>query len=180
MSNIKTSPEEWALARSLFESGLILKSISEKTGASIPSLSKRSKKEGWRRASIDPGQINVPDDRIAAQIKTLAAYGLMDDEIAAVVGVKADELRITYERELTTASPEMVARVAQSMFKMATDSNKPNVTAAIFWLKCRGGWNDDPANAKLGKKEARLGAAKKAGTGKFSPAAPPRLVVNNK
>jgi hypothetical protein len=36
-----------------------------------------------------------------------------------------------------------------------------------------------PKAGEAGKKEAKAEAAKKAGTGKFAPAAPPRLVVNN-
>ena len=37
-----------------------------------------------------------------------------------------------------------------------------------------------PRKGEGGKKEERQGAAKKAGTGRFAPAAPPRLVASNK
>ena len=179
MANIKTTPAEWAKARRLFESGLVLRAISQKTGIGESSLSRKAKSDGWLRAGSDPGPINKPDDGISKQVKTMAGLGLMDEEIAAVLGMKLDALRAAYGKELTMAGPQMVAQVAQSMFKMATDANKPNVTAAIFWLKCRGGWNDDPGSTKAGKKELRQEAAVKAAKGKFSAGAPPKLVVNN-
>jgi hypothetical protein len=179
MSNIKTTPAEWADARKHFEGGLLLREISKLTGISVPSLSRRANREKWLKIGVDRSQepINKPDDTVAKQVKAMAAYGLMDEEIASVLGMKVDLLRATYERELVTANPEMVARVAQSMFRMATDQNKPNVTAAIFWLKCRGGWNDDPTKAVIGKKEQRVHAAAKVAAGRYAPAAAPRLVA---
>lgn len=182
MANIRTTAAEWATAKKMFEEGKLLRTISEKTGISIPSLSKRSNKEKWVRIGQDntDAPIHKPDDGIGKQVKTMAAFGLVDDEIAAIVGIKVSVLQKTYQKELTTANPEMVARVAQSMFRMATDSNKPNVTAAIFWLKCRGGWSEEGAKSSLGKKDQRKVAAGRVAEGKFAPAAPPRLIVNNK
>ncbi len=163
----------------MFESGSLLKPISEKTGISVPSLSKRAKRDGWKKISSETAPLNLPEG-IGRQIKTMAGYGLMDEEIAAVLGIKVELLRESYAKELTTANPEMVARVAQSMFRMATDGHKPNVTAAIFWLKCRAGWNDDPTKAAIGKKQQKQDAAAKVAAGRFSPSSPPKLVVNNR
>lgn len=47
MANIKTTPKQWEDAREYFEAGLLLREVSEKTGISIPSLSKRAKSENW-------------------------------------------------------------------------------------------------------------------------------------
>lgn len=180
MANIKTTAAEWATAKKLFEAGKLLRVISEKTGISVPCLSKKAKSESWQRSTAIP-EAEKPDADISKQVKTMAAYGLVDHEIAAVVGVSLDALRLNYAKELVTAGPEMVARVAQSMFKMATDANKPNVTAAIFWLKCRGGWVEEAEkNGSLGKKEIREKAAAKVATGgRFGASAPPKLIVNN-
>ena len=49
MANIKTTPEQWEKAKEYFEAGLLLREVSEKTGISIPSLSKRAKAEGWAK-----------------------------------------------------------------------------------------------------------------------------------
>jgi hypothetical protein len=54
-------------------------------------------------------------------------------------------------------------KVAHSLFKQATDQTKPNVSAAIFWLKCRAGWREDPDQP--GKKEQARVAATTAGDG---------------
>lgn len=180
MSNIKTTPDSWELAKSMFEAGALLKTISDRTGISVPSLSKRVKRDSWKKDAKPAPPIYLPTDDIAKKVRAMAGFGLMDEEIAAVLDMKVEVLREAFANDLVTAGPQMLAQVAQSMFKMATDANKPNVTAAIFWLKCRGGWNDDPGNAKAGKKEIRAGAAKKAAGGRFSPAAPPKLVVSNK
>lgn len=49
MANIKTTPKQWEDAREYFEAGLLLREVSEKTGISIPSLSKRAKSENWSK-----------------------------------------------------------------------------------------------------------------------------------
>jgi hypothetical protein len=58
---------------------------------------------------------------------------------------------------------------------MACDQNKPNITAAIFWLKYRGGWQES-GSGKLGKKEEQLERATKASTGRFSQCPPPKVI----
>ena len=97
MANIKTTPAEWAKAHRLFESGLVLRAISQKTGIGESSLSRKAKSDRWLRAGADPGPINQPDDGLAKQVKTMAGLGLMDEEIAAVLGMKLDALRTPSE-----------------------------------------------------------------------------------
>ncbi|GLR26521.1 hypothetical protein [Limnobacter litoralis] len=43
------------------------------------------------------------------------------------------------------------ARVAQSLFKKAIGTGPQSVTAAIFWLKCHGGWKPVEAIELTGK-----------------------------
>jgi len=42
--------------------------------------------------------------------------------------------------ELDRGGTEATAKVAQSLFRMATEGN--NVAAAIFWMKARAGWSE--------------------------------------
>lgn len=107
-----------------------------------------------------------PTDKDRAQVKAMAAMGIPDYEIAKVLQVSGPTMRKYFSHELEVGHIEANAKVAQSLFKQATDATKPNVTAAIFWLKCRAGWREEPA-ADCGKKEQVQQAAKTAhhGTG---------------
>lgn len=117
---------------------------------------------------------------IARQVKALAAMGVPDMDIAVVVGLSEPTMRKYYGPELATGGIEATAKVAQSLFNQATSADKPNVAAAIFWLKCRAGWRED--EGAIGKKEERQAAARKASAvSRFTPSTPPpKLVVNNK
>lgn len=87
----------------------------------------------------------APTERDRAQVKLMAAMGISELEIALVIGISAPTLRKHFFDELAVGHVEANAKVAHSLFRMATDKDKPNVTAAIFWLKCRSGWKEDPA-----------------------------------
>jgi hypothetical protein len=74
-------------------------------------------------------------------VRTMAAYGIRQEEIAACLGIRpAKTLRRHFREELDRAAPEANARVAQSLFQLATTGK--NTAAAIFWLKTRGGWRE--------------------------------------
>ena len=92
-----------------------------------------------------------PDGKTRAQVKMLAAMGVPDYDIAKVVGVSGPTLRKHFMAELETGHIEANAQVAQSLFKQATNKDKPNVSAAIFWLKCRAEWRETQAVELTGK-----------------------------
>jgi len=92
-----------------------------------------------------------PDERTRAQVKTLAGMGVPDYEIAKVIGLSGPTMRKYYMAELETGHIEANARVAQSLYAQATSKTKPSVAAAIFWLKCRAGWREEPGD-EAGKK----------------------------
>lgn len=104
-------------------------------------------------------------ESIAKQVRLLSGYGLIDDEIAAVIGVSTPTLRKYYFEHVASGAPELTAKVAQSLYQMATHPEKPNVTAAIFWLKCRAGWDDQSTKDKPGKKEIQQIQALRADVG---------------
>ena len=94
----------------------------------------------------------APTDRDRSQVKMLSAMGLRHDEIALVMHITPPTLRKHFWPELQAGRPEATAKVANSLFKMATNPDKPNVIAAIFWLKAQAGWRDSESTG-VGKKE---------------------------
>lgn len=84
----------------------------------------------------------VPSDKDRHQVKALAAMGATLFEMSLVMRLSEPTLRKYFTVEISTGEIEANAQVAQSLFRQATARDKPNVTAAIFWLKCRAGWHD--------------------------------------
>ncbi|MGG5819088.1 hypothetical protein [Falsiroseomonas sp. HW251] len=62
------------------------------------------------------------------------------DEIATFLDIDAKTLRKHFRAELDRGGTEATTKVAQSLFRMATEGN--NVAAAIFWMKGRAGWSE--------------------------------------
>ena len=63
-------------------------------------------------------------------------------DIARVVGIDPKTLRKHYPEELATGHIKATAKVAEFLFRKATTEGPQCVTAAIFWLKTRGGWKE--------------------------------------
>jgi hypothetical protein len=103
------------------------------------------------------------DTKIAKQVKLLSAMGVPDFDICKVIGLSAPTMRKYYTAELEVGHIEANAQVAQSLYRQATDLNKPNVSAAIFWMKCRAGWSEH--QDEVGKKEVAAALAKAAEVG---------------
>lgn len=103
------------------------------------------------------------NETIAKQVKMLSAMGVPDFDICKVVGLSAPTMRKYYTAELEVGHIEANAQVAQSLFRQATDVNKPSVAAAIFWMKCRAGWSEQ--QDEMGKKEVAAALAKAAEVG---------------
>lgn len=75
-------------------------------------------------------------------VEELTAVGVKQPDVARLVGIGVTTLADRYREELDTGAVKANAAVAKSLFKMATGA-KPNVAAAIFWLKVRAGWRED-------------------------------------
>jgi hypothetical protein len=111
-----------------------------------------------------------PTDMQRATVKAMAAYGVPQFDISKVVGVDEKTLRLHFGQELEIAGIEANAKVAQTLFKMATDPKHPKAAiCAMFWLKCRAGWSEQPASDPVeyqSKKEAasRASATAERGT----------------
>src|SRR5665213_4537657 len=83
-----------------------------------------------------------PDAFKRRQVEAMAGYGVPEADIARVVGIDPKTLRKHYREELDTGQIKATAKVAESLFRKATGDGAQSVTAAIFWLKTRGGWRE--------------------------------------
>ncbi len=111
-----------------------------------------------------------PTDKERKQVAALAGLGIRMEDIALVMGLSPPTLRKYYSHELEVGLITANAKVAESVFKQATDPARPNIAAAIFWLKCRAGWREGggvPLDDPPGKKEqaARDAVTAQDGTG---------------
>jgi hypothetical protein len=80
----------------------------------------------------------------------MAAYGVPELDVARVLGIDPKTLRKHYRDELDTGHIKATAKVAEFLFKKATTEGTQAVTAAIFWLKTRGGWREAPQDHRVG------------------------------
>ena len=68
----------------------------------------------------------------------MPGFGISQPDVATHLGIDPKTLRKHFREELDRGSIEANAKVAQSLFQMATEGKV--VAAAIFWMKTRAGW----------------------------------------
>lgn len=81
-----------------------------------------------------------PTTETKSQVKAMAAFGIRQEDIAAYLGITDKTLRVHYREELDKGATEANIKVAQSLFRQATEEG--NTAAAIFWMKSRAGWSE--------------------------------------
>jgi hypothetical protein len=81
-----------------------------------------------------------PTDEQQRTVRAMSGFGIPQDDIATLLEIDLKTLRKHFRHELDRGSIEATAKVAQSLFNMATQGQ--NVAAAIFWMKVRGGWSE--------------------------------------
>jgi hypothetical protein len=107
-----------------------------------------------------------PNERDRRTAETLSGYGVPQEAIARSLDISKATLRKYYEDELHSGMTKANAAVAQSLYQTALGPGKAGIIAAIFWLKCRAGWNDKAGETlPLGKKELAQEAAKEPAAG---------------
>lgn len=82
----------------------------------------------------------LPTDEQRRTVRAMAGFGIPQEQIATFLDIDGKTLRKHFRRELDRGSIEATMKVAQSLFRMATEGQ--NVAAAIFWMKARAGWSD--------------------------------------
>lgn len=91
------------------------------------------------------GVLFRPTDEQRRTVRAMAGYGMPHIDIATFLDIDAKTLRKHFSRELELGSIEATTKVAQSLFRMATEGK--NVAAAIFWMKARAGWREKQPEA---------------------------------
>jgi hypothetical protein len=86
------------------------------------------------------GVLFEPTEEQRRTVKALSGYGVPQESIAIHIGVDPKTLRKHFRDELDRGSVEATAKVAQTLFHLATVEK--NVASVIFWMKARAGWRE--------------------------------------
>ena len=86
------------------------------------------------------GLLFEPTEEQRRTVKALSGYGVPQESIAVHIGIDAKTLRKHFRDELDHGSVEATAKVAQTLFQLATVDK--NVASVIFWMKARAGWRE--------------------------------------
>jgi hypothetical protein len=86
------------------------------------------------------GTLYKPTEEQRKTVRGMSGFGIPHDDIATILDIDPKTLRKHFEWELKRGSIEATAKVAQSLFNMATVDK--SVAAAIFWMKARAGWRE--------------------------------------
>ncbi len=81
-----------------------------------------------------------PTEEQRRTVRAMSGFGIPQEDIATLLELDPKTLRKHYRRELDRGSIEATAKVAQTLFQMATSGE--NTAAAIFWMKARAGWRE--------------------------------------
>lgn len=88
-------------------------------------------------------------------VETVAGFGLIYRDICLLIinphtgkPISEPTLRGKFKRELAVGTVKTNANVVKSLYTQAT---KGNVTAAIWWTKCRMGWKETVRTEVAGK-----------------------------
>lgn len=85
-------------------------------------------------------QPHVVTDEMKTKIRALVAFGHTQPQIAEYLGVSEDTLQRHYRHELDTAVIDANMKVANRLFRKATEEG--DTTSLIFWLKTRARWKE--------------------------------------
>jgi hypothetical protein len=81
-----------------------------------------------------------PTEEQRRTVRAMAGFGVTHKDIEVMLDIDLTMLQQHFRHELDRGSVETTAKVAQTLFHMATVDK--NVSAAIFWLKARAGWSE--------------------------------------
>src|SRR5262245_21936118 len=80
-----------------------------------------------------------PTTKEREQVAMMTAIGIPQPAICQIIGVTDKTLRRACRSEITTGQAQANAKVGKALFQKALAGD---VTAMIFWLKCRAGWRE--------------------------------------
>lgn len=85
-----------------------------------------------------PGFRATPEQ--ARQVSVMACLGLDPKDIALVMNIELNVLKLFYSKELKVTALMANAMVARTAFQLATNGRCPDMTK--FWLKSQAGWKE--------------------------------------
>ncbi len=94
-----------------------------------------------------------PTEKDRKTVEAMTACGMTNDDIGAVIGVSDVTLRKHFRTELDLGMIRANAKVAATLFSMATSGQCP--AATFFWMKVRLHWKE-PVHLELGENIKRL------------------------
>jgi hypothetical protein len=83
-----------------------------------------------------------PTEQARKTVEAMAGFGIPQTDIARIIGVSPETLRLHYGEELDTGGIRANAAIAKNLFRIAQGTGREAVTACIFWLKARAGWRE--------------------------------------
>jgi hypothetical protein len=87
---------------------------------------------------------HVPSQASRSLVVLACSTGFTREQIARQIGIAESTLAVHYGDELADAGKKLLLSIAGNLARIAQDPNHPKaVTAAIFWLKTRGGFKED-------------------------------------
>jgi hypothetical protein len=91
-------------------------------------------------------------DEVREQVRTLAARGVRQEDIAGAIGCRdAKTLRKHFRDELDRGTGEANAKVAGALYEKAVGGD---TIAQIFWMKTRAGWREKVPEKPIPVQEA--------------------------
>ena len=95
-----------------------------------------------------------PTEQTRAEVGALTSFGNTQEDIARYLGISVDTLVKYYRSELDNAALKANAKVANKLFRKATEGD--DLGAMTFWLKTRARWRekdkeDNTANSVIEK-----------------------------
>ncbi len=83
-----------------------------------------------------------PTKASRTNVRKMCEAGIPQEAIATVMDCDPKTLRKHYRDELDTAKTKKIAGVAGNLIRKAMGNGPQATLAAIFYLKCQGGWID--------------------------------------
>lgn len=86
---------------------------------------------------------HVKDAKSSLLVKTLALSGVTQAVCAKAMDISVDTIQKHYKEEWTEGAVIATAKVAANLYQHAISKDPRCLSAAIFWMKTRGGWKEN-------------------------------------
>ena len=102
-------------------------------------------------AKLATGTPSAESPQLRRRAARFAGLGLSDADIAVILDLDEASLADRFGREIARGRILANALVARALLRRAIGSGPNAVSAAIFWLRNRSSWGDEPGPADAGE-----------------------------